>query len=251
MRKNILIVLYIAIVLCFSVIVLFFSGCVAVDFADVNAVLGKGAPEKYEIKVGEYNKIKVESVCEIQYYAVPSDTVTLEIQPNIREYFVVEVENGELIVRTTKKISYSSGKTPVLTVSTPVLNSLAIAGICTFKANGKIKADTFNLEFSGTGSGNAELDVNSLKASMSGVGSFVLYGRADNAEINMSGAGEFNASSLQVREASVNLSGAGTIRVYCSEKLHINADGVGTLEYRGSPILSLNKSGAVSIRKAD
>jgi hypothetical protein len=215
------------------------------------SVSGTGVPEKFEINASNYNRIEVEGNCEIQYYAAPSNTVTLEIQPNLREYFVVEVKNSVLIIRTTKRISYNSGNHPVLTVSTPVLNSLTITGMCTFIANDKIRTDTFNLEISGAGSGKAELDVNSFKANMSGAGSLELYGKADNAEIELSGAGELKAFSLQIREASVDLSGAGTIRINCSEKLSVVARGAGTVEYRGSPSLSLNKSGTVSIRKVD
>jgi hypothetical protein len=243
MRKTILIVL--------CAFVLFFSGCVVVNYTDANAISGKGTPEKYVINVGQYDGIKAEGLCEIQYYASPSNTVTLEVQPNLREYFEVEVENGELIVRTTKRINYNSGKTPVLTVSTPTLNSLTIAGACTFKTIDKIKTDTFYLEISGAGEGKAELDVNRLKTNMSGAGSFELSGKADNADIKVSGAGELKAFSLQIREASVNFSGAGAIRISCSEKLSIEASGAGTVEYKGSPILSVNTRGAVSIKKAN
>ena len=244
MRRNILIVLCAVLVLCFS-------GCVVANFTtDERAVSGKGVPEKYEIYTGEYSGIRVEGLCEIQYFAAPSNTVTLEIQPNLREYYVVEVKNGELIVSNTRKINYSS-RSPVLTVSTPALNSLAIAGMCTFKINDKIKGDAFNLDIRGAGDGNAEFDVNSLKASMAGAGDFEFSGKADIAEIKLSGAGKLNAFSLQTREASVDLSGAGTIKIYSSEKLSIKASGAGTVEYKGSPSLSLNTSGLVSIKKAD
>jgi len=247
MRKNIFIVLCVLTVLCFS-------GCVVVSFtySTEKGVSGKGSPEKYEIYTGEYNGIKVEGLCEIQYFAAPSNTVTLEIQPNLREYYVVEVQNGELIVRSTRKINYSSKSlSPVLTVSTPALNSLAIAGMCTFKTNDKIKGDAFNLDIRGAGDGKAEFDVNILKASMAGAGDFEFSGMADIAHIDLSGAGKLNAFSLQTREASVDLSGAGTIRISSSEKLTINASGAGTVEYRGSPSLSLNKSGLVSIRQVN
>jgi len=237
-------------VLC-TLLALVFSGCVVVNYADANAVSGKGTPEKYTITVGEYNGINIEGLCEIQYYAAPSNTVTLEVQPNLREYFVVEVENGELIISTTKRISYNSSKAPVLTVSTPALKSLIITGACTFKTIDKIKTDTFNLEISGAGEGKAELDVNSLKTNMSGAGSFELSGKADNAEIKFSGAGELKASSLQIREASVNFSGAGAIRINCSEKLSIEARGAGLVEYWGSPSLSLDTNGPVRIKKGD
>jgi hypothetical protein len=239
-------------ILC-TVIALCFSGCVVASFTETGAVFGKGDPEKYEIRVGEYNKIKVEGRCDIQYYAAPSDTVTLEVQPNLREYFVTEVVDNELIIRTTRKVNFHSKKTlsPVLTVSAPAFNSLKIAGMCVFKANDKIKTDSFNLELSGAGDGKIELDVNSLKASMSGAGRLEISGKADNAEMFMSGAGEFDAFSLQTREASINLSGVGTIKINSSDKLNIKASGAGKVEYKGSPSLSLNTSGAVNIKKAD
>jgi len=230
---------------------LFFSGCIVVNYTDSNAISGKGAPEKYVINVGEYDGIRLEGLCEIQYYAAPSNTVILEVQPNLREYFVVDVENSVLIVRTTKMINYNSGKAPVLTVSTPALNSLTITGACTFKTVDKIKTDSFYLEISGAGEGKAELDVNNLKANISGAGSFELSGKADNAEIKFSGAGQLKAFSLQIREASVNFSGAGAVRINCSEKLTIEASGAGKVEYKGSPILSVNTRGPVSIKKAD
>jgi len=244
MRKNIFFVLCALFVLCFS-------GCVVVSFSNENAVLGKGSPEKYEIYTGEYNGIKVEGLCEIQYFAAPSNTVTLEVQPNLREYYVVEVQNGELIISNTKKISYNSNKVPVLTVSTPALNSLTIGGMCTFKANDKIKGDAFNLDIRGAGNGNAEFEVNSLKASMAGAGDFEFSGKADISEIDLSGAGNLNAFSLQTREATVALSGVGTIKINSSEKLNIKASGAGTVEYRGSPSLSLNTSGVVKIRQVN
>jgi len=244
MRKNILFTLCV-------LLALFFSGCIVVNHTDANAVSGKGTPEKYTITVGEYKGIKVEGFCEIQYYAAPSNTVILEVQPNLREYFVVEVEDNVLIVRTTKRISYNSGKAPVLTVFTPALTSLNITGACTFKTNDKIKIENFNLEISGASEGKAELDVNILKTNMSGAGSFELFGKADNAEIIFSGAGELIASSLQMRKASVNFSGAGAIRINCSEKLSIVARGAGLVEYRGSPSLSLDTNGPVKIKKVD
>jgi hypothetical protein len=230
---------------------LFFSGCVVVRFSDASAVSGKGVPEKYEINIDGFNKIRVEGFCVIQYYTEHSNTVILEIQPNLREYFVVEVQYGELIVRSTRKIRQRKSLIPVLTVSTPVLNSLTIEGMCTFNANDKITATAFTFNLSGAGNGKAEFDVNSLKASMAGAGDFEFSGRADVAEINLVGAGKLNAFSLQTREASVDLSGTSTIKINSSEKLTINANGAGTVEYRGSPSLSLNKSGLVSIRQAN
>ena len=236
---------------CAALIAVCFSGCVVVNFSDFNAVAGKGNPERYEFRVGEFSGIRVGGFYEVRYYAASSDTVILEVQPNLREYFTVEVINDDLVVRTTKRISTNSGKIPVLTVSTPVLNRLSIEGAGIFTAYDKIKADSFTLDLSGVGSGKAELDVKSLFVDLSGAGSFELSGRVDNADLNMSGAGELKALSLQTQTANVNLSGAGTVAIYCARNLRIDTSGVGTVKYKGSPDIDINRNGMASIRKLD
>ena len=182
-----------------AIISLGLSGCVIVNPTDFNTVSGKGNPEKYVLRVGEYNGIRIEAYCEILYYSAANDTVILEVQPNLRDYFVVEVIDNELIVRTTRRISYGSGKTPVLTVSTPVLNRLDIEGAATFTAYDKISGDSFTLGLTGAGKSKAEVDVGNLHVYISGAGNLELSGLADIVKLDLSGAGELNALSLQSR----------------------------------------------------
>ena len=238
-----------------SLIVISFSSCVIVNFdshyGGRNAVSGRGDPETYEIRVGQFSRIKVEGYCDVRYYAAARDYVTLEVQPNLREYFVVEVIGDELLLRTTRRINYGSGKTPVLTVYTSVLEGLNIEGAGTFTTQDKISTDSFKLRLAGAGKGQAEFDVNELYVSMSGAGSLELSGLADRVSLDMSGAGELNALSLQSREAAVKFSGAGAVKISCSEDLSITASGVGSVEYRGSPRVSLSNSGLVSVNRVD
>ena len=228
-----------------------FYGCVFVNFGEFNAAAGKGDMENYKFDVGEYNRINAEGQYEIRYYAAPSGTVTLTVQPNLLEYYEVEVINGELVVNTTKKVTFSSSQSAVLTVSSPVLNSVTITGAGKFIAHDKITADSFTLILNGAAEGKADLDVNSLFVNLSGAGSFNLSGNADTASLKLSGAGDLNALSLQTRDATVDMSGAGTVRVYSTGSLQINADGVGNVEYKGSPSLNLNRDGLVSIKRLD
>jgi len=230
-----------------------FCGCVIVNITSSNTVTGKGDPEKYEIKTGVFSGIIIEGYCNINYYPAPSDIITLEVQPNLREYYTVEVINGDLVVRNTKKINISSNKTfrPVLTVSTPVLNRLIVTGAGTFTAHDKITTDTLSFMIRGAGSGKAELDAEYFSAIVSGAGNLELSGKADIAELSISGTGTLNAFELETRDATVNLSGSGTVRMGVSENLHISASGAGSVEYKGTPGLSLNTSGAVRIRQVD
>jgi len=236
-------------------IVIGLSGCVIISFDDLNSVTAKGDPENYEFKVGEYNAIKAEGFCDIRYYngrsaaGASPGTVILSLPPNVREYYRVEVINGELVVSTTKRISYHSNNSPVLTVSTPVLNRLVIDGAGAFTAYDKITASSLTIIIRGAGSSKAELEVDSLYAELSGAGNMELSGRADTVDINISGIGELDALALETRETVINLSGTGHVGVNCSQNLRINADGMGAIEYRGAPNISINKTGMVSIKQ--
>ena len=244
----------IPLLLCAVLLIPCFSGCAVINFGgawNTQTVTGTGNLDSYEIKVGEYSKIRVSGFCNIHYYASSSDAVTLEIQSNLREYIEVEVKGDELVVGTKRGYSINTAKTPVLTVYTPVLTRLDVSGAGSFTAYDTIIADSFSVNLSGAGSGKAELAVDSLSIQISGAGSFDLSGRADAADFDMSGAGNLNASSLQTREAKVRLAGAGTIKVNCSDKLNINASGVGTIEYRGSPSTDISKSGMVTVRQVN
>jgi len=231
--------------------VMLFPGCVVVNYSNTGTITAKGEPQTYEYKVGPYSEIKAEGYLEIQYYAAESDVVTLTVPPNIREYCSVSVVNGELIVRTTRRINYTNLSRPILTVSTPVLNRLTVQGACNFIAHDKITSNSLTLKILGAASAKAELEAGSLLADISGASQLNLSGKSDTAHLILAGAGDLNALGLQTREATVSLSGAGTIRISCSEKLNVDARGVGTVDYRGSPGINLSRSGLVSIRQVD
>jgi len=227
------------------------SGCVLFGGDTVGGgIVGKGDPESFEYTVGEFSEIRVELYCNIEYYAAPSDTVTLEIQPNLKEYIEVKESGGVLTVRSTKSINWT-GKAAVLTVSTPTLSRLALEGASNFRTHDTIVADSFTLRMGGAGSGKIDLDVDKLSVAMSGAGGYELSGRADSAELEMSGAGNLDALALQTRETKIDLSGVGTVQVSCSENLRIAVAGEGSVEYRGFPNVDLQADGYVRVKKVN
>jgi len=202
-------------------------------------------------QVDTYNEVRSSIFCDIEYYSQPSDTVTLRIQPNLVEYIEIKVINGVLYIDSTKNFQWSD-ETPVLTVSTPSLVAVTISGAGTFTAHDTIASDSFSLRVSGAANATAELDVDKLYLNITGASDNITFsGRADTADILVSGAATINALSLQTRETSIDLSGFGSIKVSCSGSLSINASGAGQIEYRGTPALDINDSGVVDIRQAD
>ena len=234
------------------------SGCVSVNFQPSilagATVAGRGEPESYTFDVGEITEIRVMIFCDVELYAAPSNTVTLEIQPNLIDYITVEETNGLLTVRSiTSNFDWSSGaRTPKLTVSTPSLSSVSLLGAGTLTAHDTLAADSFVLIQTGANSGTANLDVRSLTVITEGAGNLKFSGTADEADFRVAGAVHIEALELQTREISLNLSGVASVKISCSESLRvIDSGGVGSVEYRGSPAVEVSGSGLLSVRNVD
>ena len=246
--------------ICLILAVVFLTGCVVVDFSRSGSiggvggtgVTGSGNMETFTFNVGEVTEIRVEMLCNIVYHSAPSDTVTLEVQPNLAEHIRVEESGGILTVRATRNINVTgTGNTPVLTVSSPSLNRVSHAGAGRFTAVDPIVGNDFTFSIAGAAEGKAELHVQNLSVSLAGAGNLELSGTADKADFSMTGAGRLDALDLQTRTASINLAGVGTVSISCSDSLSVTAGGVGTVEYRGSPTLDLTRGGLVTVRQVD
>jgi len=246
----------VVVALCVVLSAVMFTGCISV-YSPVawergiwgRGVSGRGNLETFSFDVGEIKEVKVSLLCDILYYSEPSDSVTLEIQPNLMKHVVVEESGGILTVRTTRNIYWSGNtRTPVLRISTPSLSRVSHAGAGSFRTIDPINADTFSLSLAGATNNRATLDVKNLSVDMSGAGDLNLSGRADFADIDIAGAGRMNALDLQTRDTQINLSGVGSVKINCTENLRVIAAGVGDVEYTGSPTIDISRGGLVTVR---
>ena len=238
--------------LCLMLAAVMLTGCYTTGIPGSwgRSVSGRGATETYAFEVGDFTEVRVELLCDIIYSAAPSESVTLEVQPNLMKYISVEESGGVLTVRATRSIHWSGNtRVPVLNISAPSLNSISHAGAGSFRTVDPIVADSFSLSITGAANSKAKLDVNSLSVSLAGAGNIELSGRADDAYIGIAGAGELDALDLKTRDSEINLAGVGTVRISCSEKLCVVAGGLGTVEYSGTPAVDISRGGLVTLRR--
>jgi len=240
----------VALTLCVILAAVFVTGCVSINYSGTagGGVTGRGSMETITIPVGVITEVRVELLCNIEYFSSPSDTATFQIQSNLMEYINIEENEGILTVRSTRNINVSgTANTPVLTVYAPLLTRVNHAGAGNFTANDPIKVNDFTLGIAGAANAVAELDVQNLTITLAGAGKIDLSGTADTANISIAGAGTLDALDLETRVTSIDLAGVGSVRIGCSEKLSVTAGGVGSVEYRGSPTLDLTRGGLVTV----
>jgi len=229
-------------------------GCTTVNFGGGGGVgvRGTGSTALYTFNVGTITEVDVQLLCNIVFDPAPSDTVTFEAQANLMEYITVEEVDGVLRVRSTRSINVTGTEnTPVLTVSSAALSRVTHSGAGRLTSNGTIEADILELNITGATNGKLQLDVGAIVVKLSGAASLELSGKSDSAFITMSGAGKVEALELDTRLATISLSGAGSVKISCSERLEVSASGIGTVEYRGTPTVDTTRGGLVTVKQVD
>ena len=85
---------------------------------------------------------------------------------------------------------------------------------------------------------------------LSGVGSVTLSnGSASNLKISLSGVGSIDAQNYQVQNITIQNSGVGSAKIWATDTLNGTLSGVGSIGYKGNPVVSVNVSGVGKVNK--
>ena len=97
-------------------------------------------------------------------------------------------------------------------------------------------AELDSLQMSGKVSGSLQgLKGKSLKVEGSGKSDLRLAGKVQGLKLDFSGASSVDASALEANEASLEASGASTVKVWAVDSLQVKASGASEVFYKGKP----------------
>lgn len=88
------------------------------------------------------------------------------------------------------------------------------------------------------GAGDVEIydiDSDTFNLDIDGAGDVTLQGKCGDADFEINGAGDLDASKLQCKNVTVEINGAGDADVYASESVVAELNGVGDIEVCGDP----------------
>lgn len=204
-------------------------------------------------KVGAFDQVNLSGPFEIFLKKGDQAALTIETEEIAAEDIVTEIRNHTLYIDIKdRKFKYKDLKKSVIHLTYTKLNKIEWAGAGNIKTETTLEADKFELDISGAGNINMDLDVNTLVVDMSGAGNVELKGNARSQSVQMSGAGNYNGFDLKSEQAKVEMSGVGNIRVYVTGELTASASGIGAVRYRGNPKnVNKNSSGFLGSIKAE
>ena len=167
-------------------------------------------------------------------------TVTIVTGEHLLSNISTEVNGGVLQIKNNNKCNFVRGSHNDVTVyvTTPFVGNLIQGGVGTIYAANTIKQDTLSYQIKNSGDIHLNVDVQSIKGSIYGVGDIYLTGNASHHNVNAYGECFVNAQNLQT---------SYTFIVYTSTgQAHVNVTAGGELDavvsYQGNVYYSGNPS---------
>ena len=204
-----------------------------------------------------FRKIDVSGSADVSLVQGDSENVALPAVPREQGVVTAEVRDGTLYIESRNHahwwdlVAGGRDNQPSIVIAFRNVDAIAVAGTVKITAT---KLRTEDLHVSGAGGTSLridDLDARDLKVSGAGALRADVAGRAANATITISGAGEFRGAKLVTQNASVTVAGAGKVIVNAEKTLKATISGAGSVDYLGNPKVTESVSGAGRVRRRE
>ena len=200
-------------------------------------IKGDGNMKTETRTVTDFSSLSSHGAIDVKISYGNSNSIQIEADENLLPYIETNVENGKLIIQTTKNVNLRSPRKTVVSISMTKITVLQLSGSGNIEANGSFSSDE-ETKIMVSGSGNIHLASASFKAvnlAISGSGNIVLKGGAANSVlVSVSGSGNADCSDIAADNAEVKISGSGNAKVNVNKSLSANISGSGNVYYKGN-----------------
>ena len=223
---------------------------ILISSCNLNFKRGNGNIEKAEISVENYNKVSIGGNYNVVLVQSEENKVIVETDENLHDYINIEVFNNILNINNVHNLKSSEGIN--VKIYYKELNRIYSTGTSNIQHEGILVSDKLNLDLSGAGAIDLEVNVIRIEINLTGAGIVTLGGETDFLNTHISGAGGLRAFELKSNESDINVSGIGGAEVFVREKLKASITGVGGIVYAGNPkIIEKQVTGFGKIKRAE
>ncbi len=185
------------------------------------------------ITIDSFEKIEISGNFKITLTPSEDNELAIEADENLHQYIDVFVRGNTLYILTDRRLN--SRKGIIIDIPVMELRRITSSGVSTIESKGLIKSADLEIEISGAGKLDLNLDVKEVTLDLSGATLVYLEGIAEKLDVDMSGAGSLSAGEFKVQDCMVNISGVGHVLVNVTGMLDAQVSGLGKVEYVGDP----------------
>ena len=227
------------------------AGATAVAACGMNRSEEGGPETTRAFPVGDFSSIEVAGPYDVRVRTGGKPGVSVKGPEKILDRMVVEVDGGELQIRSKKtglfgNKSWGSHSSVVVEVTAPSLEGAAIAGSGDMTVD-QVKGAEFKGAIAGSGSLSVgALEVQKLKLSIAGSGDINAAGTAAEAKYSIAGSGSVKAAKLDAQALKVSIAGSGDVAAHSAGTADIDLMGSGNVTVTGGAKCTVSKMGSGS-----
>lgn len=212
---------------------------------------------KYELTsnpdVKNFHGLAIQGPIQVFVKLGNTESLRMEADEEVLASLVMEVRGNILVIRPKPSITswakkYEDKKI-VAYVTAKTLTSLTMSGNSSIEVSGTINAEELTTTLSGSGRVSATVDVDKLTSVISGSGHLDIKGRAERADITMSGASRFAGKSLKVDVLNTRMSGAGRVDIHADQQIDALISGSAQVNYSGNASVKKRVIGSGGVNK--
>ncbi len=206
--------------------------------------------EKRNVKKAE--KIVIKGNFDIVLIPGTETSVIVETDENLQHLVMMSESNDELVFKTKRKFNIKSDHGIKITITTPRLSGIHLAGSGNITGKGKFSgANELKIDIAGQGDVNLEVNTPRIEVDIAGSGNVTLAGETKQAKFDIAGTGDCNAETLKSENSSIKIAGNGNVKVFADNQLDIKIMGSGDVFYKGNAEVSQKIVGAGNVKKLD
>lgn len=180
------------------------------------------------------------------------ESLTVTAESDVLPQITTEVRDGTLWLKYKSKSWWENLTRPNVRIEYALtvreLSGLSLSGAGKVTAPG-IRTESLSLNVSGAGKLDFDsLEVNEFTLNLSGAGKCKVSGTTGTQTITISGAGKYKAPEFKSGDATVVLSGTGSVTLSVRDALTARISGAGKIGYYGSPTVTEKITGIGSVR---
>lgn len=179
-------------------------------------IKGNGKIASLEKEISNFSSILAESVVSVNVVIANENKCEVTADENILEFIELKVKNDELRIGLKENVSFTTSNPVVVNISTVSLKEVSLCGSATISVSNILQ--------------------NTFRASLKGSGEINLSGETNELLLNMTGSGDIDAEELISKSLLVNAKGSGYISANAKEEATVNLMGSGSVKVYGETL---------------
>jgi hypothetical protein len=231
---------------------------------DIFCTRGNGLSQTIIHRAAGFNSIENTTSIDVVYKRADTTSISITADENLIDKITTETNNNNLVIRTSGHKCLDFNTRPLITITSPSLQTVIASGSATFIAD-EASGANITIKMSGSGdvsvekitatdltvslSGSGNIKSNNCTSAnsdifLSGSGEITLSGQSENSNLKISGSGKINAENFSLQTADITVTGSGDVFTLVENSLTAFISGSGNIYLKGNPTINKTITGS-------